>query len=143
MKKKHLAAANAMLEGFTEVSTFGRKFWEAGVMLHRRTRTSDSYIITRQPMVPITVARLSLGTGRSSRMDLHVPAHVVSRLEFRRECTDEEMAALRWSTALQASLVLSVSTKTRELEEARIVGRVVGRLHKRGAFKGATFHGQD
>jgi hypothetical protein len=143
MKKRELAAADAMLEGFTEVSSFTRRFWGPGGMLHRRADTSDTYLITRQPRVPITVARLRPGTGRSSRMDLHMPPHVVSRQDFRRECSDEEMARLRWSSAQQASLVLSVSTKPHELEEARIVGRVLGRLHNRGAFKDATFHAKD
>lgn len=140
MNKRELATADAMLEGFTELSSLTRKFWEAGGILHRRSYTSDSYLITRQPSVPLTVARLRPSTGRSSRMDLHMPPHIVSRQEFRRECGDEEMARLRWSGAQQASLVLSVSTKPHEAEEARIVGRVLGRLHNRGAFDGATFH---
>lgn len=132
-----------MLEGFKSESVLARKFWEPGGMLHRRSGTSDTYLITRQPKRPITVARLRPGTGRSSRMDLHMPPHVVSRQEFRRACDDDEMARLRWSGAQQATLVLSVSTKPHELEEARTVGRVLGRLLKRGAFEGATFHAKD
>jgi hypothetical protein len=132
-------AADEILAGFLEHSKLVRDFWVRGGMLRQRRQSSELYRITRHPEKPLTVARIKPGSGSSTRLELFMPPHIVSRLEFRAVCSDEQLARFKWANT-KDTLILTLPTQTDDLIESRWVGQILGRLHRSGRFDDATFH---
>ena len=109
--------------GFLSLSSFTREFWKPGGMLYRRERASDQYLVTCHPNRPVTVARLTPSSNRSTRVDLFMTK--TNRQVFKRACTDHQLAAWSWS-ASSNDLILSMSSN-----EAFEVGAVVASLFNR------------
>ena len=130
-QKREAAAPimDAFRSGFTAESGFTLEFWKPGGILFRRTAASDRYLLTRHPAQPTTIARVCPSTSRSTRVELHIPKRVLTRDRFRRECSDEQLALLRFSKS-KGDVILTVGNDVEAVE----AGRVLAKLHKQKAF---------